>query len=314
MRFCCTLCKYSKKSGDLSVIRHIVLLGAGAVGVLPGEKLRKLADVSLTVAADRERIARYRKDGIFFNGEKLPFSYASPDEMQELAPADLVLIATKTCSLEAALENIVPLVNDKTILLPLLNGITAADVVQKKFPQSRVLQGFFLGHASVRESNRISHDGVGTFYLGGETAALTEVKQLFDRAGIPAELPVDFQSAMWKKFVLNVGVNQTQAMFRANYGQMQNSPELLDFARRLMEEAVLIAQAEQISGTGEMVSAGMKVICSIPGDVMTSMLQDVLAGRTTEVDSFAGTICARAARYNIPVPFNTEVLRYFCAE
>ena len=236
------------------------------------------------------------------------------EEMQKLAPADLVLIATKTCSLETALDNIVPLVTDHTILLPLLNGITAADVVRKKFPQSPVLQGFFLGHASVREGNRISHDGVGSFYLGGETRALTEVKQLFDRADIPAELPADFQSAMWKKFVLNVGVNQTQAIFRANYGQMQNSPDLLDFARRLMEEAVLVAQAEQVSGTEEMVSAGMQVICSIPGDVMTSMLQDVLAGRTTEVESFAGTICAKAARYNIPVPLNAEVLRRFHAE
>lgn len=288
--------------------KHIVLLGAGAVGVLPAVKLLVRKNLRLTAAADSLRVERYRRDGIFFNGSKIPFDFASPDEMSGLPPAELVIIATKTPSLEEALVNIIPLVDEKTILLPLLNGITASDVIKKHFPRNTVLKGYFLGHASVRENNRISHDGIGTFFIGGDKGAVTETYKLFTDAAINTVIPEDITSAMWKKFVLNVGVNQTQAVFKADYGTMQKTPELLSYARKLMQEAVQIAEAENVSNTENMVEDAMKVILEMPGNVKTSMLQDVLAGRETEVDAFAGTICQKAARYQIPAPFNQDVL------
>ena len=287
---------------------HIVLLGAGAVGVLPAVKLLAQKNLRLTVAADSQRVERYRRDGIFFNGEKIPFDFASPGEMSEFPPAELVIIATKTPSLEEALVNIIPLVDEKTILLPLLNGITASDVIQKHFPRNTVLKGYFLGHASVRENNHISHDGVGTFFIGGNQKAVAATYELFTDSGINTVIPEDIISAMWKKLVLNVGVNQTQAVFKADYGTMQKSQELLAYARNLMQEAVLVANAENVSGTNSMVEDAMKVILDMPGSVKTSMLQDVLAKRVTEVDAFAGTICQKAALHKIPVPFNQDVL------
>ena len=172
-----------------------------------------------------------------------------------------------------------------------------------------MLKGFFLGHASVRENNRISHDGVGVFCIGGEDhAAVTQAAEILQNAGVGVDVPDDILSAMWKKFVINVGVNQTQAVFKADYGAVQNSPALLDYTKNLMQEAVLIAQAEKVADTQCMIDNAMKVILEMPGDVKTSMLQDVLAGRETEVDAFAGTICLKAEKYNIPVPFNREVL------
>jgi 2-dehydropantoate 2-reductase len=288
---------------------HIALLGTGAVGVLPAAKFIEMEHIRLTAAADARRVARYRRDGIFFNGRKLPLEFACPEEMEKFPRADLIVIATKMPALAEALENIRPLVGENTILLPFLNGISASEVIKERFPDNTVLKGFFLGHASVRENNHITHDGVGVFYIGGvELAAVKFAEEIFRDAGIDVKVPGDIVSAMWKKFVLNVGVNQTQAVFKADYGAVQNSPVLLDYAKNLMLEAVLIAQAENVAGTESMVSDALKVIHEMPGNVKTSMLQDVLSDRVTEVDAFAGTICAKAARYHIPVPFNTEVL------
>ena len=288
--------------------KHIVLLGAGAIGVLPAAKLLELPEVRLTAAADAGRVARYRREGIYLNGKKLPLAFAAPEEMGTMPSADLVIAATKNPALEAALENVSPLVAEKTVFLPLLNGITAKEVISKRFPRNTVLEGFFLGHASVREGNRIRHDGVGTICLGGEGSAVRETETLFRRAGIEVSIPSDMTSAMWKKFVLNVGVNQAQAVYRAGYGEMQKSPEMLDFARRLMAEAVAAAAAESVSGTETMVTEAMKFILSVPPDTKTSMLQDVLAGRRTEVEAFAGTICALASKHGIETPCNRKVL------
>lgn len=291
----------------MNSLKHIVLLGAGAVGTLPGSKLIHTPGITFTAAADMNRVRRYRQDGIFFNGEKLPFSFTAPEEMATMPPADLIIVATKTTTLSAALENVAPITGKNTIFLPLLNGITADEVIASRFPGNTVLRGYFLGHASVRQKNFVRHDGVGTFYCGGEANALAKVKELFDLAQINIALPEDMDSAIWKKFILNVGINQTQAMFYADYGAVQRDEQLLDYCRKLMEEAAAVAEAENISGTNEMIADGMQVVLTMPENVKTSMLQDMLAHRPSEVDAFAGTLCAKARKYGIPTPLNDEV-------
>jgi len=206
------------------------------------------------------------------------------------------------------LENVAPLTGSNTIFLPLLNGITAHEVIGRRFPGNTVLRGYFLGHASVREKNFIRHDGVGTFFCGGENTALTKVTDLFDQSGINNAIPENMDHAVWKKFILNVGINQTQAMFYADYGAVQRDAKLLDYCKNLMLEAAAVAQAENIYGTGEMISAAMEVILTMPENAKTSMLQDVLAHRPSEIDAFAGTLSAKAEKLGIPTPYNNEVL------
>ncbi len=284
---------------------HVVLLGAGAIGVLPAALLVKDPSIKLSVAADAQRVARYRREGIFLNDEKLPFDYVSPEE---LTAADLVLVATKMPSLAEALENVAPAVTEKTVFLPLLNGISAYDVIKSRFPQNPVLKGFHLGHASVRIGNRITHDGVGTIYCGGEKSALDFAVDILKSAGVDVEAPEEFEVAMWQKFILNVGINQTQAFYRADYGQVQCSPEMLRFAWDLMEEAVAVGRACGVALGDEVIESAMMVICKMPSTVKTSMLQDVENGRTTEVDAFAGMVCRLAEKFNIDVPKNRLVL------
>ena len=286
--------------------QQVVLLGAGAIGVLPGVKLAAAAEVKLTVAASGERLSRYREEGIFLNGERVAFEFASPEELPE---ADLIIVATKTPALRVALEDVAPAVSEKTVFLPLLNGISASEIIRERFPLAIVLKGFYLGHASVRKGNRITHDGVGTIYCGGDDRSkLDFTVELLRSAGVDVEIPENIDIAMWQKFVLNVGVNQTQGVFNADYGQVQQSPEMLRFAWDLMEEAVAVGRASGVALGDEVIESAMMVICKMPGNVKTSMLQDVEAHRETEVGAFAGTVCRLAEKFGINVPNNKLVL------
>ncbi|MBQ4329138.1 MAG: ketopantoate reductase family protein [Lentisphaeria bacterium] len=287
-------------------MKNIILLGAGAVGVLLAEKLCRLPGINFAAAADACRVERYRRDGIFFNGEKLPLTFISPAD--DFPEADLIIAATKTTSLPRALEVITPFSGRHTVFLPFLNGITAAEVIKNSFPENEVAEGFFVGHASVRDGNRITHDGCGTFCIGGNIPHLRNIETLLKNAGINVDIPEDMAHAVWKKFVLNIGINQTQAVFNADYGTVQKSESMLDFCKELMIEALAVAEAENIRGTETMLKYAMDIILSMPGNVKTSMLQDIQNNRVTEVDAFAGTICAKAAEYGIPVPRNKEVL------
>ncbi len=285
---------------------HVVLLGAGAIGVLPAAQLADFPGVKLSVAASGERLERYRRDGIFLNGKKLPFDFVSPEE---LMPADIVIAATKVPALGSALECVAPAVSAKTIFLPLLNGISASGIIQNRFPQAQVLKGFHLGHASVRQGNQITHDGVGTIYCGGEKSALDFAVGVLRSAGVDVETPENIEVAMWQKFVLNVGINQTQAFFKADYGTVQKAPEMLRMAWDLMEEAVTVGRACGVALGDEIIDSAMMVICKMPGNVKTSMLQDVENDRITEVDAFAGVVCSLAEKFEIDVPNNKMVLQ-----
>ncbi len=294
-------------------IENVLLIGLGAIGTLYAAALRSCPGVRLSILVDEKRMARYRKNGVFLNGKELDFSWITSGQAQG-EKADLILIATKSNGFSSALEMIAPFAGKETLILPLLNGITAPEILQKRFPHTKALYGFFLGHASIREGTRVRHDGVGKLYFGKEenytiSPEVEKIAELFTRANISYEIPADMKSALWKKYVLNVGVNQASAVFRADYGTLQKNPCMLDFAARLMEEAVRVAEAMGVNGTEGMLQSAMDVILSMPEEAKTSMLQDILSCRPTEVDLFAGTLCKLGEKYSIKVPCNEEVLK-----
>lgn len=292
----------------------VLLLGLGAIGTIYAEKLSKTPDCDFRVLVDSKREKEYRRTGVFFNGIPLSLRYLT-EEGQDFK-SDLVLIATKGDSLQSAVELLPPFLSSSTILLPLLNGISAAGILRTRFPETTVLPGFFLGHASVRKGRSVEQDGVGCLYLGcrnlpDEQESLRKVAGLLGQAGIIHEEPSDFPFALWSKFILNVGINQTSAWFRADYGMIQRSPHMLAFAETLMKEARSVACAEGIERTELILPRAMHTILSMPPEVKTSMLQDVEGARTTEVDLFAGEICRLGKKHGIPTPLNQQVWQKF---
>ena len=297
----------------MAAISKVIIIGAGAMGVPPAEKLSALSGVEVRILADEKRVERYRCEGIFLNGRRMDFSYITPDEEPDFVP-QLVIIATKNGGLDGALELLRNRVKEKCIILPLLNGISARDTISRKYPAAHALYGLYLGHASVRDGKNITFDGEGRILFGNAaneeilSAEVSAVKKLFDRALIASEIPQDMLSAMWKKFVLNAGVNQTQALFRADYGMVQQSAEMQSFCMKLMGEAVAVAVKLNIPGTEQMAADAMKLIMSMPPRTKTSMLQDIEAGRMTELESFAGEICRLGKILSVPTPANDMVM------
>lgn len=289
-----------------------VVIGAGAIGMLCAAPLAKTEGVSLRVAASGERLNRLREHGLYLNGQPLQAEFTSGNGGRT---ADFILIATKAAGYQDALELAVEFAGPQTVIVPLLNGISAEETAKRRFPGNNVVCGFFLGHASVRNGNRIEHDGVGTFYFGTTASDAPETvrrtAELFRRAGISCAVPEDMRAALWKKFVLNIGVNQATAHFRADYGELQRNPSRIEFTMRLMREASAVAEKLGVADAAEMPEAAMQTILAMPGNVKTSMFQDVEAGRPTEIALFAGTICRLGRETGVPTPLNDEILHEF---
>src|SRR5660397_177975 len=180
----------------------------------------------------------------------------------------------------------------------------------------KVLYAVSVGIDGLRQGNQITYTKGGTHYFG--EAANTEVnprvrrvQDAFGRAGITYETPTDMIRTMWWKFMINVGMNQASAVMRAPYGVFQSSEsseEAQALMKALMSEVIDLAQASEVDLTKEDITNWYSFLHSLSPTGKTSMLQDIEAGRKTEVEIFGGKVVELGNKYSVPTPANQTVL------
>lgn len=297
----------------MNEIRRVALIGVGAVGTVLAVRLQACLGKGFSLIADPKRQERLRRDGILFNGVRYDFPFAEEGTAQEL-----ILIATKATALPEVMERIAPYIGESTLILSLLNGIDSEERLASRFGAEHLLYSYFLGHPSMREGNRVAHDGTYRIYFGeADNRQVSErverVRHLFDRARIPYEIPQDMRAALWQKFIINIGCNQTTALLRRPYGHLQENAEALRLARLMMDEAAEVARRIGLSNPQEMVEEAVRVIRSMNPEGKSSMQQDVEAGRETEIEIFAGTLCRLADSMGYDVPWNRAAYQIISA-
>ena len=286
--------------------RQVLICGVGAVGSIYADKIQNFDSESLRVLVDEQRLKRYLDNPIVFNGKELNFNYVLPDENNY--KADLIIIATKFYGLVDAINNIKNFITDDTVILSLLNGVTSEEIIAKAYGRDKLLYSYFIGHSAIRTGNSVVHDDVNTIVYGSENEADNEnvlrVKKYFDKAGINYKIPEDIKHSLWLKFMLNVCANQPTAILRMTFGEMLENSCFMDFAIEVMKEVQAIAKAEGVKNSEAMIDETVAHLHTMIPEGKTSMLQDVEAGRKTEVDMFAGTVMQLGIKHNIPTPYN----------
>ena len=152
---------------------------------------------------------------------------------------------------------------------------------------------------------------MNTIVFGAEnnlSENVVAVKNFFDKVGINYKIPDDIKRSMLLKFMLNVSANQPTAILRMTFGDMFENTHFMKFAENIMREVQSVAKAEGVLNTETMVDEALKHLKTMTPDGKTSMLQDVEAGRKTEVDMFAGTVIELGKKHGISTPYN-KILR-----
>ena len=293
-------------------IKNVLICGIGAVGSIYAQKIQKFSPKDLKILVDEERFTRYSKNPMVFNGKDLVLDYVLPENKD--FKADLIIIATKYDGLSDAVKNIKNFVKSDTIILSLLNGVTSESIIAKEYGQDKLLLSYFIGHSAMREGRFITHDGAGKIVFGSKNVDKSRelrVKEFFDRVGIDYEIPDDMEHALWLKFMMNVSTNQPSAILRMTFGEMNANEKFLEFSKKLMREVQAVAKAEGVKNTDIMIDEALEAVSEMIPEGKTSMLQDVLAGRKTEVEMFAGAMIEFGKKHNIPVPYNRFMYELF---
>ena len=293
------------------IINRAYISGLGAIGGAYGSILYDADRNSVKVIVDAERLARYTEKGITVNGKRYDFDYVLPVRADTYA--DLILVAVKGHHLDAAIESIKPFVGDNTVIMSLLNGITSEDTLARTFGAEKILHAFCVGTDAVREGTDIRYGKPGKIVFGDRYNKNSEnvnaVKAFFDRIGFPHTVPEDIMRELWWKFMMNVGINQTSAVLRAPYGVYNRIVEATELMYAASMEVLPLAQKEGINLGEDDIRNYLDIIGTLSPNGKTSMLQDVEAGRKTEVESFALTVIELGKKHGIPTPINDVLYR-----
>jgi 2-dehydropantoate 2-reductase len=295
----------------LKEIRNVAVLGAGAVGAVYASMFFDASSFSTALVARDARYDRLRAEGLVINGKQYRMPVVHPDQATE--PADLIIVALKNHSLPDAVHDLEKLVGDETTLISVMNGLDSEEYLGSVYGMNKVLYAIAVAIPAVREGNSITCPSSGKIYFGeADNIHLSErvrtVQEAFNRAGIASEIPTDMMRMLWWKFMVNVGINQASAVMRATYGVFQTSPDAQALMETLMREVLVLAQRIGVNLVEQDLDEWFAVLKTLSPEGKTSMLQDVEAGRKTEVEIFAGKMVELGTSYGIPTPVNKTLL------
>ena len=290
-------------------MKNVLIVGLGAIGSIYAKIFKDSAKINLKILVDNSRLARYKKEGRVINSVRYDFSYIVPDENNY--KADLIIVSTKNSGFDFALNNIGNFIYQDTVILSLLNGIESEEKLREKYPNANILKSFYVGAASMRQGNSITYHNIGDIVLGAENkdeeASLEKIVELFLKHKIPHKISDNINYDFWKKLMLNVGVNQVSGAYRADYGKIKKSPELLSLIKKLMKEAIEVSCAIGVNLEEKELDSAFDIIMKQNENAQTSMLQDVLSGNKTEVELFSGTIIKLGKKLGIKTPENEKI-------
>lgn len=221
---------------------------------------------------------------------------------------DLILIVVKGGQLDEAIEAIKPYVSANTIIMSLLNGITSEEIIMKKLDTENVVHAFSMATDAVRQANIVNYTSKGKIVYGHYTPKqkplAEKVEKILAQSNINTERVADIEHRQWWKFMANVGINQVSTLLRCSYVDFQHEGHVRTMARAAMREVIAIAEQRNIKLGEQDMTFSFYIMERMSPDGKTSMLQDVEAGRRTEVDIFAGEMMRLGKKYSIPTPVN----------
>lgn len=255
---------------------------------------------------------RLAREGLVVNGQEYHPEVVHPDDPGP--PADLIVVALKHHQLAQGIRDLTRRIGSGTIIMSVMNGLESEQIIGSAYGMDRMLYTISVGIDAVREGNRITYTRPGVLYFGelsntAPSGKVRRVQEAFALAQIPCQVPEDMRRMLWWKLMINAGINQASAVLRAPYGVFHASQDARNLMEALMREVIELAGASGVNLVEEDLEKWYDFLMQLSPEGKSSMLQDVEAGRRTEVDIFGGKICELGKQYGVATPVNRTVLQ-----
>ena len=293
-------------------IQKVAILGAGAMGAYFASRFFDTAGFSTVLIAKGHRLDKLKTKGLVVNEKSYAIPVIHPDEAT--STMDLIIVALKHHHLEEAAKGLEKLVGDSTTIISVMNGLESEEYIGSIYGMDKMLYAISVAIDAVRQGNQITYTNPGKHYFGEAvnthlSQRVLRLEKAFDRAGIVYETPEDMIRMMWWKFMVNVGVNQASAVMRAPLGVFQKSPEAQGLMEALMKEVIALTDVMDVNLTNRDIEEWYTFLNVLSPQGKTSMLQDIEAGRKTEVEIFGEKVVELGKTHGVTTPVNQTVLQ-----
>ncbi len=294
-------------------MQRVVIVGAGAMGCLFGARLIEVGvDVTL-VDVNREVVDAINHRGITWSdhlgARNVPA--AATADARSIKSAELVIVFVKAMHTRSAVDAVSHLSNISCHALTLQNGIGNDDILAATFGADHTMLGTTDQPADLLAPGRVHAPGAGRVYLGGVTVAgwavAETVSAIFNRAGISCQSLIDPRPKVWEKAAFNAALNVMSALCDATVGDL-DCAEGRALSTAVAAEAVATARALNIDVSLSHILQQIDFAMVHHRRHKASMLQDLAAGRRTEIDAINGAIVVRARNQNVAVPVTEALL------
>ena len=294
----------------------IAVIGAGAMGSIFGGLLKESGEDVTFIDIYKEHMEEIAKNGLFLEmpdgtlktikGIKTAIS---PNGLPKM---DLIIIFVKSTSTREATYEAKELVSDNTLFLTLQNGLGNAETIAEVVGKEKVLLGVTTCGGTFLSPGKIRFAGKGDTFIGGLKIKQERVKpivDIFNHAGLPTFYREDVLGLVWDKLFVNVAINPVTAITGLKNGELLNYEETKKVMKGLVEEAVYVAKKRGIERNAEEVYKHCLDVAKKTEKNISSMLQDIIRGRKTEIDTINGKIVEYGRDLDIKTPYN-EVITY----
>jgi len=287
----------------------IAVMGTGGVGGYYGALLARSGQ-DVTFIARGEHLRAIQAGGLRIKSVHGDFSIEKAravDDPAAVGPVDLVLFAVKTYDLAAAAAAVLPILGPQTTILPLLNGIDAAEQIGEIAGAHRVIGGATWLSAAVEAPGVIGQYSPFRRVVAGEldgleTPRVRALVEAFRAAGAETELATDIRKILWTKSIFIAATSALGALTRVPIGDYRDVPETRAVLRAALEEAAAVGRAAGAGLDRDIVAKTTAFIDDAAPGLKPSLQRDVEAGRRSELESMIGIVVRMGQARGVPVP------------
>ena len=276
----------------------VIILGAGGIGSLVGAILSNENDVLLI--GRQAHVDKINKNGLEISGyinEKVKIK--AQTKINNIDGGTLIILTTKAVDNEKTLNKIKDLIKKDTIILCLQNGLGNEDLI-RSIVNCNVIRGITTSGATFIEAGKVKCSNIGEIYIE-DSAFSKKVYNILNKAGLKTEISKDIKARIWKKLIVNCAINPLTAILKVKNG---NLLKILDLVGIIIKESVAVAEKEGFDFNEKETFDMVVNVIKASAENKSSMLQDILKGKKTEIDYLNGTVVKLGNKYGIECPVN----------
>jgi 2-dehydropantoate 2-reductase len=288
----------------------IARIGSGAMGSLYGGYLSKAGNEVYLVDIWKEHIENINNQGLKIL-EKDDVVNVTPKgviDSKEVGKVDLAVVFVKSIATQKALESNSSIFGDDTMVLSLQNGYGNVEDIEKFVKADNIIAGTTSHGATLLGPGKIKHAGKGKTIIGkakGETDdRVNKIKEMLEDAGFETEVSDNVMELIWSKLLVNIGINALTAVLEIENGRLTEWEESEDLVALAVREAVKVANNSGLQFNDEEEIEHVLEIAKATAENKSSMYQDILNKRKTEIEKINGAVVKIGKEIGIETPVN----------